>query len=408
MNLVIHYSEIGTKGKNRDFFEKKLMDNLRKALGSQSTKVYRRYGRIIVDLKEKFDQEKSVNILAILPGISSFAFASQTDLDFENIKKTGKKVLMETLDILNEKNLKLKKGIKSEKQKFLTFKVETKRSNKQFPMKSPEINKELGKYLEKELDLIAEYKNPDIKLQLEIGEKETFIYSKKYYGVGGLPIGTAGKVIASLSGGIDSPVASFLAMKRGCEVIFMHAYNKTQVTTGVLSKLEDLVKQLAKIQLKARLYIIPFEKIQKEIILKVPAKLRMIIYRRFMMQIINEIAKKEKAKAIITGDSVGQVASQTLDNINCIYAAANIPVLAPLIGMNKEEIVNLAKKIGTYEISIQPYPDCCSFNIAQHPETRGKLAEIEKVEENIENKKELIIEAIEKTKIKNINSGIKT
>jgi len=387
MKLVIHYSEIGTKGKNRNFFEQKLMQNLRKALDSESNKVHRRYGRIIVDLKKNHKKEKIIEILEILPGISSFSFAEQADLDFENIKKTALEVLKTELS----KN-------KNEK-KFLTFKVETKRSNKQFPLKSPEINKEVGKFLEKELEIIAEYKNPNITVQLEIGEKETFIYSKKHQGVGGLPIGTAGKVISSISGGIDSPVASFLAMKRGCEVIFFHAYNKTQSTTGVLSKIEDLVNQLAKIQLKAKLYIVPFEKIQKEIILKVPARLRMIIYRRFMMQIINKLAKKKKAKAIITGDSVGQVASQTLDNINCIYDAANIPVLAPLIAYNKEEITSLAKKIGTYPISIQPYPDCCSYNIAQHPETRGKLKEIKEVESLIENKEELIEEAIKKSKM---------
>ena len=382
MNLVIHYSEIGTKGKNRDFFEKKLMNNIRKAL-VDATKVHRRYGRIIVDLKQKSNQLEIIDTLSIIPGISSFAFAEQTTLDFEKIKATALN-LMEKIET---------------KDKYSTFKVETKRSNKQFPLKSPDINKEVGKFLEKELDLVAQYKNPDIKLQLEIGEKETFMYTHKHSGVGGLPIGTAGKVISSISGGIDSPVASFLAMKRGCEVIFFHAYNKTQSTTGVLSKIEDLIKQLEKIQLKTKLYIVPFQQIQKEIILKVPSKLRMIIYRRFMMSIINEIAKKEKAKAIITGDSVGQVASQTLDNINCIYDAAYLPVLAPLIAYNKEEITQLAKKISTYEISIQPYPDCCSYNIAQHPETKGKLAEILAVEELIKNKEKLIKEAIIESKI---------
>ncbi len=382
-NLVIHYSEIGIKGKNRDFFEKKLMDNLRKSLGNKVKRVYKRYGRIICELNEKTNkndvgntnQEKIKEILELFPGVSSFSFATQVKLDIKNIEEKA-------LGLLKE-------------EEFKTFLIETKRSNKQFPLKSPEINKQIGAYLEENLKKEVDFKNPDIKLYIEIGEKEVFIYTEKHKGIGGLPTGTSGKMISSLSGGIDSPVASFLLMKRGCKVVFVHIHNQNQTSEAVLTKLENLVKQLTKFQLDSKLYVVPFEKIQKEIILKVPSKSRMIIYRRFMTRIINEIAKKEKAKGIITGDSVGQVASQTLENINCIYKVSGLPILSPLIGMNKEEIVTIAKKIGTYEISIVPYPDCCSFMIAQHPETKGKLSEIEKIEENIENSEELIGESVD-------------
>ena len=375
--IVIHYSEIGTKGKNRDFFEKKLMENIKKALKGEINKVYRRYGRIICDLKDKADKVKE--ILEKLPGISYFSFAVKTKLDLKNIK---------------EESLRVLKG-----EDAASFKIETKRSNKEFPLKSPEVSREVGKHLEAKTEKEVDYKNPEFVLHLEIGEKEAFVYGSKYQGVGGLPVSTAGKVISSLSGGIDSPVASFLMMKRGCKVVFVHIHNRTQAV-GVLTKLEELVGQLTKMQLSSKLYVVPFEKIQKEIIMNVPSKLRMIIYRRFMMKIINKIAYIEKAKGIVTGDSVGQVASQTLDNIKCIYDAANLPIFAPLIGTNKEEIVSLAKKIGTYELSIQPYPDCCSFLIAKHPETRGKLEEIKIIEKFIKNQEKLISKSIENAEIK--------
>ncbi|MFH1683009.1 MAG: tRNA uracil 4-sulfurtransferase ThiI [Candidatus Woesearchaeota archaeon] len=378
--LVIHYSEIGTKGKNRDFFEKKLMENLKKVLAEDATKVYRRYGVIISDLKERVDQNKITESLRLMPGISHFSFAVEARLDLEEIKE-------QALAVLEEKE-------------FTLFKVETKRSNKQFPLKSPDVSREVGKFIEAKTGKKADYKQAEVVLNVEIGEKQVFIYAGKIAGVGGLPTGTAGKVVCSLSGGIDSPVASFLLMKRGCEVVFVHFFNKTIKGDAVLEKIEDLVKQLSKIQLKAKLYIIPFAEVQKEITLNVPAKSRMIVYRRFMMKIINQILIKEKAKGIVTGDSVGQVASQTLDNLTCIYAAASFPLFAPLIGMNKEEIVNLGKMIGTYEISIQPYPDCCSFMIAQHPETKGKLEEIEKAEDFIEDKENLVREAVEKAEVK--------
>jgi len=389
--IVVHYSEIGTKGGNRVFFEKKLMENIRNALRENANRVYRRYGRIVCILNcnqgssnvkqiDKIKQASEIKqILEKLPGISYFSFSVKAELDLEKIKK-------KSLEFL-------------EKEKFVSFKIETKRSNKGFPLTSFELNREVGRCLEEKTKKRVDFKNPEFVLHIEIGEKEAFIYGGKCGGIGGLPVGTAGKVISSLSGGIDSPVASFLLMKRGCKVIFVHIHNQTQAR-GVLTKIEELVEQLTKMQLNSKLYVVPFEKIQKEIIMNVPSKLRMIVYRRFMMRIINQLAWKEKALGVVTGDSVGQVASQTLENLNCIYDASRLPVLNPLIGTNKEEIVELAKKIGTYETSIQPYPDCCSFLIAKHPETKGKLEEIKRAEEFIRNPEELIKESIKNAEVK--------
>ncbi len=175
-----------------------------------------------------------------------------------------------------------------------------------------------------------------------------------------------------------------MMMKRGCEVTFVHIRNETQFAGDAVEKIENLVRQLSSIQLRSKLYIVPFGELQRAIIAFVPAKERMIVYRRFMMRILNRIAETENAMAFVTGDSVGQVASQTLHNLLCIQAAAERPVLSPLVGLNKEEIITIAEKIGTYEHSILPYPDCCSFMIAAHPDTRGDLAEIEQYEEGME------------------------
>jgi thiamine biosynthesis protein ThiI len=204
-----------------------------------------------------------------------------------------------------------------------------------------------------------------------------------------------------LSGGIDSPVASYLMMKRGCKVVFVNIYNQTQVDRSVLSKIDKIVNELTKFQGKSRLYVVPFANIQKQIIMNVPSKYRMVIYRRFMFRIMNLISQKEKTKAFVTGDSVGQVASQTLENINSIYDASELPILCPLIGMNKEEIIEISKFIGTYEHSIIPFPDCCSFMIAQHPETKSRLDDIKKIEENIENIDELVASCVEEAEVRN-------
>ena len=375
--IVIHYGEIGTKGKNRDVFEKNLMKNIKEALHEFYPKVYRRYGRIICEVK-KWDLEKISEILSKLPGIEYFSFAVKSKLSMEKLKEKVKL-------LLNEK-------------KFSTFKVETRRSYKDFSLTSIEVNKILGEFIIAKLKRKVNLKNPDLTVYVEICEKEIFVYLEKHKGIGGLPVGVSGKIVSLLSGGIDSPVASFLMMKRGCKVIFLHFFNRTIVAKASLNKVKEIVNELTKIQLYSKLYLIPFEKFQMEIIKHVPSKYRMLVYRRAMLRIANRIAEKENAKGIVTGDSIGQVASQTLDNLNCIYEASKLPIFTPLIGMNKMEIVKLAKEIGTYEFSILPYEDCCSFMIARHPSTRASLEEIQKFEEKI-NMEKLVEECIKNSEV---------
>ncbi len=375
--IVVHYGEIGIKGANREKFERQLIRNLQLALKNQA-KVLRYYGRIVCNLKENANLEKIKEKLSLMPGIEYFAFAIKTSLDLKKIEQT-------ILKIAKEKN-------------FTTFKIETQRSNKAFPLTSIELNKRLGALIVDKLGKKVKMKNQDITFYVEITEKNAFIYTEKIKGVGGLPVGVSGKVVALVSGGIDSPVASFLMMKRGCKVIVVHFYNKTINTQASLEKIKKIAKRLANIQLSLKLYLVPFKKIQKEIIKQIPAKQRMIVYRRFMHRIAERIAKKENAKALVTGDSIGQVASQTLQNINVIYEVNSLPVFAPLIGMNKMETVELAKKIKTYEYSILPYEDCCSFMIAPHPETHADLTKIKKLEESLEVEK-LVEEAFNKAEI---------
>jgi len=368
-HIIIHYDEIALKGGNRPFFERVLMNNIKKFLKDiKYNKIYKEEGKIILDLDEKTDFKKTREILKNIPGISNFCFAISAKKNIEVINK-------KTIEVIK---LYLKKN------KVKTFKIEARRTDKKFELKSPEINYKVGKYVLENTNLKVDVHNPDMEIVVDIGSRECFIYFEKNKGVGGLPVGTAGKLISLISGGIDSPVASFMMTRRGAKIVFVHFKNRTISSGASGDKIEKLVETLSRFQGKSKLYIVPFEKFQKEIIAKIPVKNRMIIYRRVMFKLSEIIARKENTKGFITGDSLSQVASQTIDNINVIYKAANLPVFAPLIGINKQETIDLAKQISTYETSIVPYQDCCSFLIAKHPETRANFDEIIKQENNLE------------------------
>jgi tRNA uracil 4-sulfurtransferase len=363
MIIVIHYSEIGTKGKNRGLFENALVSNIKRALGGAVQGVYRRYGLVFCD-GFSGNVEDTKKILEKIPGIANFAFGEKIELEYEAI-------VDRVLKYTASKN-------------FESFKISCRRSNKNFPKNSEEIHVDLGSMIVegqgKKVDLV----NPELEVFLEIGEKESFLYSAKSAGIGGLPSGVSARVLASLSGGIDSPVAAYMMMRRGCKVSFVHFFNKTALGEASLDKVKELVKILGKIQLEGRLYVVNFGDLQKEIITKVPAEYRMIVYRRYMMRILDKIGELEDVKGIVTGDNVGQVASQTLENLDLIWGASNQGIYAPLIGINKEEIIKMARFIETYRTSVLPYEDCCSFMIAKHPETMGERGKVEKFEKEID------------------------
>jgi len=384
--IIIHYNEIAIKGQNRIFFENKLVENVRFAIKNKY-KVSREYGYIFIYFTEINITEVNelISIIECVPGISSFSLVKTSKLDIDEIKKNAALVL--------------------NKNTFNTFKVASKRSYKQFEYKSPEINAQVGAYIIDNLKKQVDVKNPDVILYIEINKKNVFLFINKIKGVGGLPVGAGTKVVCSMSGGIDSPVSAYMFMKRGCPVTFVHIYNNTLVKNQIKDKLKKLVKILSKFQLKSKLYMVPFSEIQSQIIANIRSDYRMIIYRRYMFKIITKIAEIEHAKAIITGDNIGQVASQTLENITSIYEATSLPIFSPLIAFDKNEIIIIAKKIGTFETSIIPYPDCCSYMISKHPKTKTNIQEILDIEKEMGSVDNLISNAINKSEIFNFQSN---
>jgi tRNA uracil 4-sulfurtransferase len=380
--VVIHYSEIALKKGNRKRFELKLVRNIEEILQNKEN-IKRLYGRIIIFLNKNSDIKKIEERLKKISGISHFAFAVKCSLD---IKECQDKII---------------KIIEKNKIKAKTFAVKASRSNKDFKYNSQQINEILGGKILKKHKWKVNLDNPEICFYIEVTEKDMFVYINKTKSLGGLPVGVTGKVVSLISGGIDSPVASYMMFNRGCEVILVHFQNETITKKGVESKIKELAEKLSQYQPKTKLYIVKFGKIQKEIIKNIPAKYRMIVYRRIMFEIGSKIAKKEHALGLVTGDSIGQVASQTLENLNVIYDKAELPVFSPLIGFTKEEIVRISREIGTYEISIQPYEDCCSYYLPEHPETRSDLKTIEKAEKNLNIGKE-IKDSVESAEVINL------
>jgi tRNA uracil 4-sulfurtransferase len=371
--FVCHYGEIALKGKNKPFFVKKLVSNIEEML--LSAKVSSPHGRVVVFSDDKDAEEKLKNI----PGIDYFFLAEVVPSSLDDIKR----FVVSTL----------------KKKEFDTFRVTVKRADKSFPLSSPEISVILGREIEKETKKKVNLSNPSLNCFIEINKKETYIYFEKIKGIGGIPVSSSGKAVSLISGGIDSPVASFYMMKRGVKNVFIHFHAYPSTSKESICKVERIIKKLSDFQGKSVLYLVPFDEIQKEIMLNVKEDFRVLFYRRFMMRIAEKIALKEKAKAIITGESLGQVASQTMENINVTGSVVNTPVFRPLIGFNKGEIISKAEKIGTYDISILKEEDCCVRFLPKNPETKGKVIEIEKEEKLLDVKKP-IEEALDKTERK--------
>jgi len=382
MNYIIcHYHEIGLKGKNRKVFEEVLVKNIKQVIPPEYLNYVKRIsGRILIELTKQGEeqQKKIIKSLKNIFGIAYFAFAVLVKQDIKSIQNKACQLL--------------------KKERFKTFKTETKRANKNFPLTSQEINEKIGAKICNTLNKKVDLKNPEITCFIEIVEKFAFIYLKKHKGPGGLPVGSSGKGILLLSGGIDSPVAAFYALKRGISLDFIHFHAQPYTNKASIEKVIELIKVLKKFQPIVKLYLVPFGEAQQEILLKTPDKLRVILYRRLMVRIAEKIAQKEKAKALITGDSIGQVASQTLENLGVIQEAVNLPIIRPLACLDKEEIIQKAKEIGTYEISILPHQDCCARFLPKHPETKANLEKVKKAEKKL-NIKKLIEGALKNTKI---------
>ena len=363
MYIVCHYGEIGLKGGNRSFFENRLMQNIKERLDTAEFKEIKKIsGRIIVELTEKgvANRESIADKIKNIFGIVHFSFAENCQPNLVDIKNKA-------WDIL-------------EKIEFETFKIETQRSEKSFPMKSPEVSREVGAFIVEKLKKGVKMKGADIVCFIEIVNNYVFVFSKKEEGLGGLPVGVGGKALVLLSGGIDSPVAAWHLMKRGLEVEFLHFHSYPYTSQEAIKKVEELVEVLSKYQKKPKLDKYSFTEIQEQIFLKAPEKFRVILYKRFMIKIATKIAKERGIFALGTGDNLGQVASQTLENINVTDQATDLSILRPLLTFDKYEIVDKAKEIGTYQLSIMPYQDCCTRFIPAHPSTKTKIADLEAVD----------------------------
>jgi len=386
-HLICHYNEIALKGKNRGFFEDALVGNLRRHLAAFAPKEFRSverlHGRIVVHLTPEANPKNITPVIKNIFGISNFSYAIAVNLDLEIIKQ-------QCLELLKNR-------------KFKTFRISAKRSNKKFPLTSQETNEQIGEYIISSLKKKVSLEHADIECFVEIANKQTFLYVEKLKGAGGMPVGSGGHALVLLSGGFDSPVAAYYAMKRGVRVDFVHFHSIPYASRASLEKVEKLAAELNKFQLSSTIYLIPFAETQKEIMIKVPQKFRVIFYRRLMLTIAEKIALRKKYLALYTGDSVGQVASQTLENIRSIEEAVKIPILRPLIGFDKEEIIEKAREIGTYEISVLPHDDCCTRFMPKSPETRSKLEDVIEAEKNLDIEK-LISAAIKNMGIKNIRT----
>ncbi len=359
--LLVHYHEIALKARNRPLFVNQLVRNLRQATADLPvSKIRKLTGRIVLDLADEGSAGAVADRIQQVCGVANCAVALRAPLTLDALRVTAERALTG--------------------KSFQTFRVTARRAFKEFPLTSQQVNEALGSFVLNRFPARVDLKNPEITLFIEILPREAYLYLKKVPGPGGLPVGVAGRVLALISGGIDSPVAAFRMMRRGCLVSFVHFHGAPFLDRRTQEKTKEILKRLTRFQYASRLYLIPFGEVQQEVVLNTPAPYRVLLYRRLMARIAEHLAGLEEARALVTGESLGQVASQTLENLTVIEDAVRLPVLRPLIGMDKEEISEQAKGIGTYEISIQPDQDCCMLFIPRHPATRATVEEIGRVE----------------------------
>jgi thiamine biosynthesis protein ThiI len=354
---LIHYHEIALKGKNRGFFLKQLAANLRMASRDLGVgPLQRPAGRLFLEMREGTSWEALRERLSRVFGIANFAAASRVVPELELLAKS----------------------IEAEVsgRRFDSFAVAARRAFKSFPHTSQEINQMIGARLKLASGAKVDLSNPDLTVYIEVLPNEAFFYYEKIRGPGGLPVGVSGTVVCLLSGGIDSPVAAYRMMRRGCRVVFVHFHSQPFADRTSQEKAIDLAQLLTRYQFASRLYLVPFGEIQQEVVAGVTGRFRVLVYRRLMLRIAEEIARKEGAQALVTGESLGQVSSQTIENIVAIEGPATLPILRPLVGMDKEEITEQAQKIGTYDISTIPDQDCCSMFAPRQVVTRATNKEI--------------------------------
>lgn len=381
--ILLKCGEISLKGLNRPKFEQKLADNVAAAIGSLGKfSIKKSQSMLYVEpLEDGIDMQEAVERLKKVFGIANICPAVRCSKDMESIKQTAVEC-MKNIDCTGR-----------------TFKVESKREDKKFPLNSPQISREVGGAILKNVSgLKVDVHNPDILVQVEV-RKEAYIFAEKFSGAGGMPVGSSGRAALLLSGGIDSPVAGWMIAKRGVKLDAVYFHSPPYTSERARDKVIDLAKIVSKYARDIKLYVVPFTDIQLDIIEKCPKNYLTVIMRRIMMRIAEKIAAENNDTALITGESIGQVASQTMEALYCTNSAVSMPVFRPCIGMDKEEIVQISKKIDAYETSIQPYEDCCTIFVPKHPKTKPKLDEIIEAENNLTDIEAMIESAIENSEI---------
>ena len=385
--ILLKNGEIALKGLNRSVFEDKLISNARRRLEELGKFGFRKaQSTIFVEPKdEDVDLDEAVDILQKVYGIIALTKAAVVEKDFEAIKETAITYL------------------KDELMEAKTFKVDAKRSDKSFPLKSPEICRELGGYiLEHFPHLSVDVHNPDVNVVVEVRDYAAYVHGKQLPGAGGIPVGSGGRALLLLSGGIDSPVAGAMMAKRGLEVYAIHFASPPYTSERAKQKVITLAEKMTAYCGRMNLFVVPFTEIQERIKDDCPEELFTVIMRRYMMRIACRIARQQDCEALVTGESVGQVASQTIQAMSCTDAVADMPVLRPVVGMDKEEIIKISHKIDTFETSILPYEDCCTVFTPKHPRTKPVLKFVEQAEQAMD-MENLIDRAVKGTECLKIN-----
>ena len=364
-HIVVHYGELGLKGRNRPVFLHTLMRNLEQALSSLGEgSIQQHSGRLLLSAsKEVSWQELEKRLLQVF-GVANFSRCWTAPHDLEAVKRAVNRAL--------------------HGRTFGSFRITARRAFKELPWGSQEISRVLGSHVMATHATRVDLRNPELVVHVEVIPRNTLIYVEKTEGAGGLPVGTGGMLLGLLSGGIDSPVAAYRMMKRGCQVNFVHFHSYPFLDRTSQEKAQALARLLTRYQYRSKLFMVPFGEVQQRIVSAVPAAYRVVFYRRYMLRVADALAQQFGAHALVTGESLGQVASQTLSNLRVIEAASGLPVLRPLIGMDKAEIMAQAEAIGTYATSILPDQDCCTLFVPRRPATRTSLSDIETAEQALD------------------------
>ena len=365
---LVHYHEIGLKGHNRKKFEQQLISNIEALIQDSTVRIRRISGRICLFMEDGSSFEDACSLadqIAGVPGIARVSSGYRCAQELDEMYETACMALNDVGE-------------------FHTFKVQARRNHTDFAIDSMQLNQLVGAALCRAFpDKKVAMKNPDVEVRVEVIQGSTYIYGRSIQGIGGLPVGSAGKAICLLSSGIDSPVATWRIARRGATCIGVHFSGRPETSATSEYLVQDIAEVLERTGCFARLYIVPIGTYQREISALAPPELRVILYRRLMFRIADRIANREGAKALVTGESLGQVASQTMDNMLVVNQSVSIPIYRPLVGFDKIEIINEAQKLGTFEISSQDAPDCCTLFMPRNPETHAKLPKVLAAEESL-------------------------